>query len=159
MILAHDDYWHTVNDLHTPFLAAAIARPLLDRRDIRNSARVGEALVFAYVSGRTLKSLFRERRPGGGGNDSFPSGHAATAFAVATMDAALYPREAPFWLGGAALLSVARNEIGVHYFADVVGGAALGYGLGRLLVRYPNGLVIAPLFREGARGVSLTMRF
>ncbi len=159
-MIADTGFWHDVNDLHTPFLFLSVARPLLQRRGgVRDSARVGEGLVLTYVATRALKGIVREERPGGGTHDSFPSGHASTSFLAASMNAALFPREAPYWYAGATLLSIARNEIGVHYFGDVVAGAALGYGIGRGLVGRPNGLVIAPLFTERGTGAQLTMRF
>jgi undecaprenyl-diphosphatase len=69
---------------------------------------------------------------------SFPSGHAATSFAAATVLTFAFPRLAPalFVLAGAVAFS--RVYVGVHYPLDVVGGAALGVLVAtvlRLLVR------------------------
>jgi undecaprenyl-diphosphatase len=59
-------------------------------------------------------------------NPSFPSGHAATSFACATLLAWLtpLPRVPLFVL--AALIAFSRVYDGVHYPFDVVGGAVLG---------------------------------
>jgi undecaprenyl-diphosphatase len=59
-------------------------------------------------------------------NPSFPSGHAATSFAGATLLAWLtpLPRVPLFVL--AALIAFSRIYDGVHYPLDVVGGAVLG---------------------------------
>jgi len=59
-------------------------------------------------------------------NPSFPSGHAATSFACATLLAWLtpLPRVPLFVL--AALIAFSRVYDGVHYPLDVVGGAVLG---------------------------------
>lgn len=82
-----------------------------------------------------IKFLVRRERPQGewGGiyrntdPHSFPSGHAARAFLIAVLAAAL----APLWLGillwiWAPLVSLARVAMGVHYLSDVIAGALLG---------------------------------
>jgi undecaprenyl-diphosphatase len=57
---------------------------------------------------------------------SFPSGHAATSFAAATMLSFASPRLAPFLFLLAAAISFSRVYVGVHYPLDVIGGAVLG---------------------------------
>ena len=57
---------------------------------------------------------------------SFPSGHAATAFACATVIAATAPRlRIPAFVLAAAI-AWSRVYVGVHWPLDVLGGAALG---------------------------------
>jgi undecaprenyl-diphosphatase len=57
---------------------------------------------------------------------SFPSGHAATSFAAATILSFAFPRAAPAFLVLAAAIAYSRVYVGVHYPLDVLGGAALG---------------------------------
>jgi len=57
---------------------------------------------------------------------SFPSGHAATSFAAATILSFAFPGAAPAFLGLAAAIAYSRVYVGVHYPLDVLGGAALG---------------------------------
>jgi membrane-associated phospholipid phosphatase len=73
----------------------------------------------------------------GGG---FPSGHAASAFAVAAVVAGRYRQHR--WVpwtayGVAAFLSLTRLPDQAHFPSDIFFGAALGYGIGHLVVLRP----------------------
>jgi undecaprenyl-diphosphatase len=57
---------------------------------------------------------------------SFPSGHAATSFAAATMLSFAFPRLTPLLVLLASAVAFSRVYVGVHYPLDVLGGAALG---------------------------------
>lgn len=66
---------------------------------------------------------------------SFPSGHAATAFAAATVVGAFHPRlRVPIYTL-AALVALSRVYLGVHFWLDILAGAALGVLLGLVLTR------------------------
>jgi undecaprenyl-diphosphatase len=57
---------------------------------------------------------------------SFPSGHATTAFGLCFVLSFMAPRIFPGMLVFAVLVSVSRIIIGVHYPTDVLGGAVFG---------------------------------
>jgi len=89
-----------------------------------------------------LKFAFRRRRPTGQRGKlyleldahSFPSGHAARAAALAITFGALNPALG-IGLGiWAVLVSLARVALGIHYLSDVTFGAAVGIGVGVILV-------------------------
>ena len=66
---------------------------------------------------------------------SFPSGHAATSFACATVLAFAAPRLAvPLYLLAVAI-AYSRVYVGVHYPIDVLGGAILGVAVATALLR------------------------
>jgi undecaprenyl-diphosphatase len=63
---------------------------------------------------------------------SFPSGHAAAAFAFATGVGHVMPGAALPLRGLAALVAYSRVHTGVHYPGDVIAGALAGAGLAQL---------------------------
>jgi undecaprenyl-diphosphatase len=95
------------------------------------------AVAIADLAAAELKGVFDVERPSSRYAEpktlvhapldgSFPSGHAATSFAAATMLTFARPRWAPAFFLLAVAIGFSRVYVGVHYPLDVVGGAALG---------------------------------
>jgi len=143
------------------FLAAGVGLPLLsDGHDGKNHAlRAADSLLVSVALAETLKGLTREKRPDANSHDSFPSGHATAAFAVATVESELHPRQAVLWYLGAGLISYSRVRLHRHTVGDVVAGAALGYGTAQWELSQPRGLVLAPLITHDGAGLQLTHGF
>ncbi len=71
------------------------------------------------------------------GNHSFPSGHTTQAFAIASVISEHYTNP---WARGASyglasLVGLSRIQDDAHYASDVVAGAAIGFLIGRKVVR------------------------
>lgn len=66
---------------------------------------------------------------------SFPSGHAATAFASATILAFFDKKRKWFYYLVATLIAYSRIFLFCHYFFDVAVGGILGYAIGKMVLR------------------------
>lgn len=82
---------------------------------------------FAGIIADTIKRVVARPRPLNIHNlTSFPSGHSATVFALATLFSLRYPRKQWLFWPIAFMVSLSRVIIGVHYPLDVTAGGAIG---------------------------------
>jgi undecaprenyl-diphosphatase len=65
---------------------------------------------------------------------SFPSGHAASSFAVAGVLSKYFKKYAPEFLGLASLIAFSRLYLYVHYPTDVLAGIILGLICSRIII-------------------------
>jgi glycosyltransferase 2 family protein len=116
---------------------------LVTRSWTATAAAFVAGLVAAMTTG-FLKDWVDRPRPSGvhlrdhADGFGFPSGHSATAFAVAAALAPHLPRRwrpVPFVL--ALVVGWARMHVGVHYPLDVVGGALWGLAIGWAVASLP----------------------
>ena len=126
--------WQRLAELAAAVLVATITvdfviKPLVDRH--RPFASIPAVAVL-------------EKRPH---DASFPSGHAGSAFAAATVLARALPAWQAAWWILAALIAYSRIYVGVHYPADVIAGALIG-ALSAAVVLAAS----AALTRSGAKG-------
>ena len=140
------------------YLAAGVGLPLLSdgRYGTRHALRVADALGTSVILAEALKNLTHEKRPDSGSHDSFPSGHATAAFAVATVESDLHPHQAALWYVGATLISLSRVRLRRHTTGDVIAGAVLGAGTARVEVNQPRGLILSPFIMRGGLGMMMS---
>ena len=123
-------------------VAMALAAWIKDDRDLlKDAVYVGTSVAGAFAVTYGLKYIVGRDRPYERYPDrvhpysledspSFPSGHTATAFALATSLSIRYPKwyviaPSALW---ACSVGISRMNEGVHYPTDVLAGAALGAG-------------------------------
>ena len=111
------------------------------RAAVRGLTAIGATSITANL---VVKCLVPRRRPAISTNtearetrmprsSSFPSGHAASAFAFAAAATAEIPQLALPLYALATAVGYSRVHIGVHYPSDVLGGAVLGLAVGTMV--------------------------
>lgn len=123
-------------------VAMALAAWIKNDKDLlKDAVYVGTSVAGAFVVTYGMKYLVDRQRPydcypdrvhaySHESSPSFPSGHTATAFALATSLSVRYPKwyviaPSALW---ACSVGVSRMNEGVHYPSDVLAGAAIGAG-------------------------------
>ncbi|MFA6081504.1 MAG: phosphatase PAP2 family protein [Patescibacteria group bacterium] len=96
-------------------------------------------LLTFFLADFVLKNIFMRSRPFSSGficptDFSFPSAHAATAFAAATVLTYFDKKRRWFYCIVAILISYSRIYLGCHYFFDVIAGVAIGLIISQLLL-------------------------
>ncbi len=120
---------------------------------------LGESLLLTWGSVWTLKVLVDSDRPGGG-DHAFPSGHTATAFAMAPVLTNHFG-----WRVGvpayalATATALARLEERKHCVADVLVGAAIGLVIGSEVTSKSGFRVIRDHIAVHGRGLGLKINF
>ena len=132
--------------------------------------------IFVNAIVYPTKKLTKQLRPDGSNNNSFPSGHTATAFASAEFMRMEYKNVSP-WYGVAGYAMAAttgylRMYNNKHWFSDVIAGAGSRYRFNQisllavsqnsachcLKTKIPN-TVIMPTYQSGAFGLGLIHKF
>ncbi len=96
----------------------------------------GASVVVAFGAKTALKAMIKEERPDHSDNKSFPSGHAAIAFAAARSIDKEFRKDC-IWIpiagyAAATAIGIERVASDRHHWYDVVAGAAVGYGAAEL---------------------------
>lgn len=146
--------------------AGILAGHVLDSDEtIRTGTTLLEAITVTALTTEVLKAAAHRLRPDRTDYLSFPSGHASSSFAVATVLAGRYGP----WAGvpayaAATAIGVSRLDADRHFLSDVLFGATLGtvIGYSALEVRGAEAArgagrwTVAPLALPGGLGVGVT---
>jgi hypothetical protein len=114
----------------------AYSQPMTGHNWPRFAVNTIASVGVGYVGKTALKAMIKEERPDHSDNKSFPSGHAAMAFAAArSIDKEF--RQDNIWIpiaGYAAATAIGIERIANkrHHWYDVVAGAAVGFGSAEL---------------------------
>jgi len=130
------------------WLLIAVAMAVFGGRQGRRAAKRGlvAIAVAAPVANGPAKLLVRRRRPSSRSrptlirmprSTSFPSGHAAAAFAFSAGACAELPALATVLVPLAGIVAYSRVHTGVHYPSDVAAGIGIGIGSGLLVTHSP----------------------
>lgn len=140
--------------LGLPYVLGMLSVPLWMRAKKEQAIDLVILIVIVSVSVELVKLVVGRERPfdvlaevngvsfGGfskASDPSFPSAHAARAFAVAVL--LTYGRsrgQASVAVGVAAMIGISRIYLGVHWPFDVLAGALLGAGVAILVVKLGN---------------------
>ncbi|MGX7681638.1 phosphatase PAP2 family protein [Jatrophihabitans sp. DSM 45814] len=94
---------------------------------------IGKQLLVRARPDRLSAAVIQERHVRMPTSTSFPSGHAASAFAFATAAGSELPLLSPPLQALATAVAYSRVHTGVHYPGDVIVGAAIGSAAGSLV--------------------------
>jgi len=138
----HEDYGKIGASLGGGVAVAAVTVGLfsagrISRGDVFRSASydLSQAIIVTAVYTEALKLAVRRERPDQSNNQSFPSGHASNAFAIASVISKHYRALAIPSYGLATFIAVSRIAANKHHFSDIVAGGGLGWSIGRSVVR------------------------
>ena len=155
--IGHDQFFHNVTPLGggrgTQLTLVMIGAGWLshDQRMTKTGVDALEASLIASFVTKAGKKIVGRERPDHSDNQSFPSGHATNAFAIATAIATDYHdnRAVPVIAYALATsVALARVHDNVHFPADVVAGALIGRAVAKSITVVPvrRGVVVRMSF-------------
>lgn len=136
----------------------------LDKPGLRRTgAELTQALLLTDFLVVTAKYAAGRSRPDGSSNTSFPSGHTAGYFAIASVLQREYGWKAgvPSFAVSTAM-AAARLDKNRHFLSDVIVGAAIGIVVGRSVSSrfQERGFQVAPVSgSQGGMGLGATVRW
>ena len=154
---ARADTVSRAGDVGAIVLPVGSAAGALIAKDHKGLAQLAESYASAMAVVYVLKPLVDRTRPDGG-HQSFPSGHATSAFAGAAFLQRRYG-----WAFGVPAYAVAsyvaysRVEAKRHYTSDVVAGSAIGIATNLLFTHRREHVTVVVDLGRGHAGSSIAI--
>lgn len=144
----------TAGDIGQIALPASAVLATLALKDGEGFKQFAKAFIVNMATTQGLKMVVHERRPTGTADDSFPSGHTASAFGGAGFIQMRYGWKygIPAYLA-AGFVGYSRVEAKAHRVHDVLAGAAIGVASNLIFVKPYKNLTITPVAGGGVIGI------
>jgi membrane-associated phospholipid phosphatase len=145
----------TLGDVGQVALPATGLAVSLLHKDKKGVVQLAEAFGTTMAVVYTLKPTVNRTRPNGG-SQSFPSGHAASAFAGAAFLQMRYG-----WAYGvpayaaATFVAYSRVEAKQHWTSDVIAGGAIGIGGNLVFTRRYKAVSLQPMLGPRTVGIMI----
>ena len=136
-------------------------RPYVDVRWKLASASALAAAALALLANQVISHVWDRPRPFATHaatthllappslDPSFPSDHAAAAFAIAFAVLAFSTRAGIAFLGAASLIALSRVALGLHYPSDVLAGAVVGWAAATFVTELGRPWILRLVFLVG----------
>ncbi|KFZ37031.1 phospholipid phosphatase [Shewanella mangrovi] len=160
-VVQANDSWDKVSDATAyGLVAASLAIPAY-KDDWQGVKQAGLSVGVATGVSILGKSVIHEQRPDHSDNDSFPSNHAAMAFAAATTLQKRYGWQYGFpAYGVAALTAYGRVEADKHHWRDVAASAVIGSISGWFFTdAFDNKVQLTPWVDKDAAGIAVSFNW
>lgn len=141
---------------------------VLNGKSFNDIYREMEMVTGAYATNTflvySLKLIAGRTRPDESNTRSFPSGHAANSFLMASLMHQMYGLQIGLPLYGlAAIIAASRLQHEKHYLSDIIMGAGIGFVIGRSFVsvydRKTQKLVVMPVIQTRNSNIISGIRF
>jgi len=164
-----DDYIQYVPAIYVlDFMGVRAKHSLRDRTFV-----LASSFLFSATTVQGVKHIVDVQRPDGSADNSFPSGHTATAFMGAHILFREYRETSPWIAVGGYAVATATGGLRIvnrrHWLSDVAAGAGVGIlsveaaylllPLFQQIVGKPDTFVLAPIIGGGNYGASLIVNY
>lgn len=131
-----------------------------------------EALLATGIATESLKFATNRKRPNGGNNMSFPSGHASSTASLAASFSEMYDWDlriaVPLYMV-TAFVGASRIQADEHHLSDVIAGITLGTLVGSSFAKYQKekyhekgssrNISIVPVLDGSSKGIVFNWKF
>lgn len=153
--------WDTLSTALVLGIAGGAELKTLTLQDTSGQMEFFKTMAATLALSEGLKAVVHEQRPDGSSDHSFPSAHAALAFAAAGYFDIRYGAQnktlATAFYGAAALTALGRVEAKKHFFGDVAAGALIGLAFAHTFTTAAADMTVYPT--GDGMGITYTRHF